>query len=540
MLTVYPSVRLQAGTTPRMPSAPRSALRVLFVEDSPDDVALTVRELANHGFNSEYQTVDTRAGFLAALKTGGWDLVVSDHSMQGFSAIDALRLLRDHDPDLPFIIVSATIGEDNAVEAMRAGANDYVLKHDLRRLAPAVQRELREAANRKMQRSTQAALQASEQRLQQAQRMESVGRLAGSVAHDFNNLLTVILGFTEFLLEHLPSDDLARRDAVQIREAAERAAHLTRQLLAFSGQQVLERRVVDLAAVIRGLQPMMTRLVGAGVHTLVRVPETPLLVVIDPGQFEQILMNLIVNARDAMPQGGRLVIAAERETLDILRASELEAPAGAYVAVSVSDTGEGIDPKMRERIFEPFFTTKAPGIGTGLGLSTVFGVVSQSGGVIDVQSELRRGTTFRMYFPASGAAAADLPTPSRGATATEPRPLTILLAEDEDSVRSYIEAALRRAGHDVITASNGPDAVHAGSNHTGPIDLLLADVVMPGLSGPDVADRLRRAHPEMHTVFLSGYAEVPERVTSQPGAFLQKPFTLDTLLSKVRERASRR
>jgi CheY-like chemotaxis protein len=353
--------------------------------------------------------------------------------------------------------------------------------------------------------------------------MESVGRLAGSIAHDFNNLLTVILGFTEFLLEHLPADEVARRDAVQIREAAERATRLTRQLLAFSRQQVLEPRVVDLAAVIRGLQPMLTRLVGPAIQTLVRVPETPILVLIDPGQFEQVLMNLVVNARDAMPQGGLLMIAAERETLDILRASELETPAGAYVAVSVSDTGAGIDPKLRERIFEPFFTTKAPGIGTGLGLSTVFGVVSQSGGVIDLQSELHKGTTFRLFFPVSNAAAAEPPTPSRIVIAAEPRPLTILLA-----------------GHDVITASNGPDAVQMGSNHTGPIDLLLADVVMPGLSGPDVADRLRRAHPEMHTVFLSGYAEVPARVTSEPGGFLQKPFTLDTLLSKVRERAARR
>jgi signal transduction histidine kinase len=513
---------------------------VLFVEDSSDDVALTIRELANHGLSSDHQIVDTRAGFLAALKAGGWDLVVSDYSMQGFSAIEALRLLRDHDPDLPFIIVSPTSGEDIAVEAMRAGANDYVLKHDLRRLGPAVARELREAANRKMQRSTQAALHASEQRLQQAQRMESVGRLAGSIAHGFNNLLTVILGFTEFLLEHLPADDMARRDAVQVREAAERATRLTRQLLAFSRQQVLEPRVVDLASVIRGLQPMMTRLVGSGIQTQLRVPETPILVLIDPGQFEQVLMNLVVNARDAMPQGGRLVIAAEHETLDILRASELETPAGSYVAVSVSDTGAGIDPKLRERIFEPFFTTKAPGIGTGLGLSTVFGVVSQSGGVIDVQSVLHKGTTFRLYLPASDAVAAEPPAPSRIVSAAEPRPLTILLAEDEDGVRSYIEAALCRAGHDVITASNGPDAVQIGWNHTGPIDLLLADVVMPGLSGPDVADRLQRAHPEMHTVFLSGYAEVPARVTSEPGGFLQKPFTLDTLLSKVRERAPRR
>jgi signal transduction histidine kinase len=523
-----------------MPQPPRSALRVLFVEDSPDDVQLSVHELERHGLACEHRIVGTRAGFLAAIKSGGWDLVLSDHSMPGFSAIDALRLLRDHDSDLPFIIVSAKGGEDAAVEAMRAGAQDYVLKHDLRRLVPAVERELREAANRRMQRSTQEALQASERRLQQAQRMESVGRLAGSVAHDFNNLLTVILGFTEFLLEHLPAGDAARRDAAQVREAANRATHLTRQLLAFSRQQALEPRVVDLAAAITALQPMISRVAGDGVQTAIHVPPTPLPVLVDPGQFEQVLMNLVLNAHDAMPQGGRLVIAAERETLDILRASELEVPPGAYVAVSVTDTGEGIDPRFRDQIFDPFFTTKEPGIGTGLGLSTVFGVVRQSGGVIDLRSEPHKGTTFCLYFPASGTAAVTVPAPARVDAPAHTRPLTILLAEDEDGVRGYIEAALRRAGHEVMAAANGPDAVQRGWDFTGPIDLLLADVVMPGLSGPDVADQLRRAHPEMRTVFVSGYGEVPDRVTTEPGAFLQKPFTLETLLTKVRERAARR
>src|SRR5690349_19780690 len=238
-----------------MAQGPPASLRVLFVEDSPDDVELIRRELARHGFQVEPRVAETRSEFQTAINEGTWDIVLSDHSMKGFSSTDALHMLRDHDADIPFIIVSGTIGEDSAVDAMRAGAHDYVLKHNLRRLGPAVERELREAANRRMQRSTQAALQASEHRLRHAQRMEAVGRLAGGIAHDFNNLLTVILGFSEFLIEQLPASQPAHRDASEIRMAAQRASRLTRQLLAFSRQQVLERRVIDLVHALSEMQP---------------------------------------------------------------------------------------------------------------------------------------------------------------------------------------------------------------------------------------------------------------------------------------------
>ena len=524
-----------------MAQGPLTSLRVLFVEDSPDDVELIRRELARFGFEIEPRVAETRPEFIKAIGEGTWDVVLSDHSMKGFSSTDALRLLRDRNSDIPFIIVSGTIGEDSAVEAMRAGAHDYVLKHNLRRLGPAVQRELREAANRRMQRSTQAALQASEQRLRHAQRMEAVGRLAGGIAHDFNNLLTVILGFSEFLIEQLPENEPPHRDASEIRMAAQRATRLTKQLLAFSRQQVLERRVIDLVGAVSEMQPMIERLIGEDVQFTFNHADPPQLVLMDPGQFEQIIMNLVINARDAMPGGGRLTLFLDRTRIDAAQAHELEIKPGQYVMLAVTDTGEGIDAETLDHIFEPFFTTKAPGSGTGLGLSTVFGIVHQCGGGIDVNSVVKQGTTFRVYFPLSGATTADDEKHAPQSKLRE-RASTILLAEDEQGVRAFLEMALKRAGHRVIATASGTEALAMAERSTDPIDLLIADVVMPGFSGPDVADRLRQRYPRMQTLFLSGYSShsaLPERVTADPGAFLQKPFSVDVLLSKVRERLAR-
>ncbi len=525
-----------------MAQTPQSSLRVLFVEDSADDVELVRLELARHGFTVQTRTAETRSDFINAIKEGTLDVVLSDHSMKGFSSLDALRLLRDHDSDIPFIIVSGTIGEDSAVEAMRAGAHDYVLKHNLRRLGPAVERELREAANRRMQRSTQAALVASEQRLRHAQRMEAVGRLAGGIAHDFNNLLTVILGFSEFLIEQLPPDQATHRDATEIRTAAQRATRLTKQLLAFSRQQVLERKVIDLVSATSELQPMIDRLIGEDVQFRFNHAEPPQLVLIDPGQYEQIVMNLVINARDAMPSGGRLTVFLDRTWLHSAHAAELEVAPGEYVMLGVSDTGEGIEAETLEHIFEPFFTTKAPGRGTGIGLSTVFGIVHQSGGAIDVNSVVKQGTTFRVYFPLSDAAAADAVEAAKPQPSSAERVRTILLAEDEDGVRAFLEAALVRAGHRVIATPTGTEALELVGRSEETIDLLIADVVMPGLSGPEVADKLRQRQPGLRTLFLSGYsshASLPDRVITDPGAFLQKPFSADALLAKVRERLAR-
>ena len=526
-----------------MAQAPPTNLRVLFVEDSPDDVELIRHELAHHGFQVEQRIAETRSQFLEAMKDGPWDVVLSDHSIDGFGSAQALTLLRHHDVDIPFIIVSAAIGEDYAVAAMRAGANDYVLKQNLRRLGPAVQRELREAANRRMQRSTHAALQASEHRLRHAQRMEAVGRLAGGIAHDFNNVLTVILGFSELLIDGLEEEDAARGDAAEIRKAAERASRLTKQLLAFSRQQVAERRVFDLVEAVCHLQPMIARLIGADLQFSFNHHDGPQLVLMDRGHFEQLVMNLVINARDAMPGGGRLTLLIDRARIDVLQAADLEIAPGEYVMLAVSDTGEGMDAETVEHIFDPFFTTKDIGCGTGLGLSTVFGIVHQSGGAIAVESAIRQGTTFRVYLPSSKAAAPDTEPEKPAAPPAAARVSTILLAEDEDGVRAFLETALQRAGHHVIATTSGPEAVQAGSATAETIDLLIADVVMPGLSGPGVAEKLRLRHPQMRTLFLSGYsshAALPACVTADPAAFLQKPFTVNALLAKVCERLSAR
>jgi two-component system cell cycle sensor histidine kinase/response regulator CckA len=542
-LAVYFNVDLcnpDAGAENVMAHAPLTDLRVLFVEDSPDDVELIRLELARHGFNVQARVAETRAAFQAALDEGSWDIVLSDHSMKGFSSTDALHMLRDKDEDIPFIIVSGTIGEDAAVDAMRAGAQDYVLKHNLRRLGPAVGRELRESANRRMQRNTQAALQTSEQRLRHAQRMEAVGRLAGGIAHDFNNLLTVILGFSEFLIEQLPPGHPAHRDATEIRTAAQRATRLTKQLLAFSRQQVLDRRVTDLVSATSDMLPMLERLIGEDVEFTFTHAPGPQMVLIDRGQFEQVAMNLVINARDAMPSGGRLALFIDRQLLDAARAAELEVKAGPYVVLAVTDTGVGMDASTVEHIFEPFFTTKAPGSGTGLGLSTVFGIVHQSAGAIEVDSVHQQGTTFRIYLPVSSAAGPE-PEPEKVSEPAESQGRTIMLAEDEQGVRTFLEAALVRAGHRVIAATSGLNALELAEQADGPIDLLITDVVMPGLSGPEVADRLRRTHPKMQALFLSGYsihAALPDRVITDPAAFLQKPFTVEALLAKVRERLS--
>jgi two-component system, cell cycle sensor histidine kinase and response regulator CckA len=348
----------------------------------------------------------------------------------------------------------------------------------------------------------------------------------------------VILGFIEFLIEQLPAEQPAYRDAAEIRMAAQRATRLTRQLLAFSRQQVLERRVIDLVHAISELQPMIERLIGEDIQFSFTHAVPPQPVLMDPGQFEQIVMNLVINARDAMPSGGKLTLFLDRTRLDSPHAAELEIESGPYVMLAVSDTGQGIAPETLEHIFEPFFTTKAPGSGTGLGLSTVFGIVHQCTGAIEVNSVVQQGTTFRVYFPLSTEPIAERDTIPAETPATE-RPSTILLAEDEQGVRAFLEMALRRAGHNVIATPSGTDALDIGIASRDPIDLLISDVVMPGLSGPEVAERLRQQHPEMRSLFLSGYsshAALPDRVASDPGAFLQKPFNVEALLAKVRER----
>ncbi len=626
------------------------SLRVLLVEDSEEDALLLVRELKRGGYEPTFERVDTAPAMLAALERERWDLVVGDHSMPAFSSTAALALLRERDLDVPFICVSGTISEDQAVATMKAGASEYFAKGQLKRLLPAIERELREAKARAALRASQASYgtlvehapvgiyrstpqgkvlsvnaavvrmlgydSASEvlrldmardvyadpaerqrlvdrdtytdrqyddveatwkrkdghlltvqlsvravrngtghveyyetfvrdvtdqrrlqQQLLQSQKMEAVGRLAGGIAHDFNNLLTVITSYSDLLLEDLGTDDPKRSDVEQVRKAADGAAALTRQLLAFSRQQVVEPRVVSLNAVVESLQKILRRVLGEDVD-LATTPGADLGAVrADVGQLEQVLMNLAVNARDAMPTGGKLTIETGNVEHDPAFARGQGAAAvRQFVMLAVTDTGVGMDEATKARIFEPFFTTKAPGKGTGLGLATVYGIVQQSGGFIWVYSEPGHGTTFKIYLPrvdapAEGAVVAAVGPVARG---TE----TVLLAEDSAAVRAVARQVLERQGYTVLEAPDGELALQLAQRHSGPIHLLLTDVVMPGMSGRQLADRLALARPDMKVLYASGYTDdsvVRHGVLEEGTPYLQKPFTPESLARKVRD-----
>jgi len=515
-------------------------LRVLMIEDSPSDAKLVLHALRDLGQPLSVERVDTAERMLECLKSRAWDIVLSDWSMPEFGALAALKLLRDTAPDIPFIIVSGTIGEETAVDAMRAGAQDYVLKDKLGRLPVAIQRELRERAARNEAESGRAraekALRQSEEQLRQAQKMEAVGRLAGGVAHDFNNLLSVILTYVEMGAAALSPGDPLRDDLMEAHKAAKRAAELTRQLLLFSRQQPTETVVVDLHAVLKGLDKMIRRIVGEDVDLVLVPPPASGRVKVDPTNIEQVIMNLVVNARDAMPTGGKLTIETSNVVVDQEFADRhVLAKPGSYVMLAVSDTGIGMTAEVQARIFEPFFTTKELGKGTGLGLSTVFGIVRQSEGMIWVYSEPGVGTTFKIYLPRVDAQAAELRTAPAPATlqGTE----TILLVEDEEQVRTVAFNILSRYGYQVLSAPRAADALVLSNGHDGKIHLLLTDVVMPHMSGPELARRLRALRPEMKVICMSGYTDdsvVRHGVTDAGVAYLQKPITPQLLAHKVR------
>jgi PAS domain S-box-containing protein len=772
-------------------------LRVLVIEDNEDDAALMLRELQRGGYEPVTRRVETPAAMQHALQQETWDVVLADWSLPQFSALFALEMIKSNGLDLPFIIVSGTIIEEAAVAAMKAGAHDYVMKSNLGRLVPAIQRELREADDRRVRKRTEMALASSEERLllvaratndavrdwdlvtngmwwnerlsslfghqaqdievdveswysrlhpddkdrvitscyaainggamtwsegyrfrradgtyaevldrgyivrnvqgqalrligamtdltalqkahaalqdseekfrtvsdwtydwetwddpqgrqlyispsverisgyrveefladptmlhrivcpedrarwdqhvidttnnteavfelefriltrdgeirwidhicravygsfdhkylgrrasnrditerkqaetklrqtedqlRQSQKMEAVGQLAGGVAHDFNNLLTVIAGYTDLLMSDLPAGAPTLVELEEIRKAAERASWLTRQLLAFSRRQLLSPQVLDLNVLIGNFEQMLRRLIGEDVALKTELASTLVRIKADPGQIEQAIMNLVVNARDAMPMGGHLTIETDTILLDESYSEKVaEVPLGRYVILAVSDTGCGMDAEMQARIFEPFFTTKEVGKGTGLGLSTVYGIVKQSQGFIWVYSEPGRGTTFKIYLPVVDEEVQTAKTKLRSAQqriGVE----TILLVEDAASLRVLTKKILELSGYTVLAAGNLDEALKMAEARNWAVHLLLTDVIMPGGSGPDVADRLKERCPDLKILYMSGYtgmAMAHQGILRSGSPLLQKPYSSDALLHKVRE-----
>ncbi len=379
-----------------------------------------------------------------------------------------------------------------------------------------------------------------EQQLRQSQKMEAVGRLAGGISHDFNNLLTVMIGYCQMVEKKIPEDNPLHKDVQEIKKSAIRAASLTKQLLAFSRKQILQPEKMNLNNIVAEMDVMLRRVIGEDIELLsVTCPELGL-VMADPGQIEQVIMNLVVNARDAMPDGGKLTLETANVHLseNFVRLNP-GAKAGHYAMIAITDTGCGMDANTLSKLFEPFFTTKAPGKGTGLGLSTVYGIIKQSDGYISVYSEVGTGTTFKVYLPLVSGSVVDQKTGSGTGKVPLYKPTeTILLAEDEEAVRNLAQRILSEQGYKVLAASDALQALQILQEHKGKIDLLITDMIMPGMTGLGLVQRVQANYPQIKVMYISGYTDTAilhQGLLEPSTAFLQKPFTPHTLLKKIRE-----
>jgi two-component system cell cycle sensor histidine kinase/response regulator CckA len=476
-------------------------------------------------------TTDRQLRFTTSVGAGLTRLGIEENALVGHSVQQSLGTDDPHHPMLERIERVIEVGVPDRLETEWFGRTYDTYVEPLRDGSGTLIGALGLSLDVTERKTTENALQRTEETLRQAQKMEAIGRLAGGVAHDFNNLLSIIVCHTDLLLAR----GAGLAGLQEIRSAASRAGDLTRQLLAFSRRQVLQPRVVDPSAIVSSVTAMLSRIIGSHIHVVALAEGSLGLVKVDSTQLEQVVMNLVVNARDAMPTGGTLTVGTRNANVS---APDAAVPPGAYVVISVTDTGIGMDQATRSRMFEPFFTTKPAGQGTGLGLSTVLGIVEQSGGHVTVDSAPSRGTTFEIYLPRTDETTAVPPSKPDG-DAVKDVP-TILVVEDEDSVRSVVRAILDLSGYRVIAVSSAEDALRIAEAAEPSFDLLLTDIVMPGIGGRELADRVAAARPNARVLFMSGYIEGGPTMT--PGvSFLQKPFTPDELEAKVRASlASRR
>lgn len=528
------SFRLKAQGTGLKPEATSAldVIRILLVDDDPQARALIEMALAEARFQPILDVAGNLRTGLERICRDEHDLYLIDQQLPDGTGVDLITDARGRGADKPFILLTGHGSLALDEEALRAGASDYVEKH---LVSAQLARSIRYAL-----RAWQATrlLHERDEQLRHAQKMEAIGRLAGGVAHDFNNLLTAIIGYTDLVSEHVDESSPIYRDVEEIRKAADRGAALTRQLLAFSRKQFLTPTVVDLNETVTGLLQMVPRAIGEHITTTVRLAPDLARVKADVSRMEQVLVNLALNARDAMPDGGELTIETSNVTLSEprLRVEGLALRPGFYVMLSIADTGVGMDPATRERAFEPFFTTKPQGKGTGLGLATVYGIVDQSGGGISLETGQGKGTTIRIYLPAT--TARESPRVSEIAhTRKNVGTEKVLLVEDNDAVRDLAAKALRRRGYTVYEARDAEAAVQWIQSAGIRPHLLLTDVVMPGISGPNLAARLLQLNPELRILYMSGYTDDAGAVHGNFWAgvpLLQKPFTPAALAEQVR------
>ena len=509
----------------------KTPLHILHLEDDPNDAALIQATLEAADIHCTTTRVQDCDGFVAELERGGIDLILSDFRLPTFDGLSALKIAHERWPAIPLIFVSGTLGEDRAVDSLKSGATDYVLKGHLTRLVPAVRRAMQDVADRMEHKKLEA-------QFIEAQKMEVVGHLASGVAHDFNNILAVIMGYSNLILSDLEPDSPLKKYAEEILSASERAAGLTRQLLVFSRKQTVQSVVLDLNEVVLDTDKMLRRLIGENIAmTIVPGKETGRIKA-DSGYIGQVLMNLVVNARDAMPNGGRLTIATGNVTFDENDAhTRAGIIPGDYVMLSISDTGTGMTDEVKKRLFEAFFTTKELGKGTGLGLATCQTIVQQCCGHIEVQSKLGKGSTFKIYFPRVEQAVA-MSTKTDKAISFPRGTETLLLVEDDPSVRHLACSILEMQGYTVLRANNGQDGLRVAREcKDSLISLVITDVVMPQMSGKVMAEWLKATYPELKVLFTSGYTDdaIAQHGVLEAGvAFLSKPYSPATLARKVR------
>jgi signal transduction histidine kinase len=485
--------------------------------------------LLRDGLDCEIVRRDSHDSYLQDLQQRNFDLIFADCSMPNFDGFRALELAREHAPGIPFIFVSGTIGEDLAIESLRNGATDYVLKDRLSRLVPAVRRAIAESAEK-------ARNLEMEQRLRQAQRLEAVGTLAGGVAHDFNNILTIIKGHTSLLLIESRRPDRVDEIAATINHAAQRGSELVSQLLAFARKSESTFTSTDINQRIREITAMLREAMPRNIAFELKLDNDLPEIHADPGQLERVLINLATNARDAMPKGGKLTFSTRRVQADDIPMRSADETAE-YLCLCVTDTGTGMDEATRQHIFEPFFTTKPKGQGTGLGMPVVYGLMQSHNGLIDVQSELGKGTAISLFLPipaGSTRRAVETPTDKpKVVSGTE----TVLIVDDESDVSYFVEVILKLNGYGVVTAGSAEEALERLRAAPDQIDLLFSDVGLPRLDGFGLTVEARKIKPALKTILTSGYVDGGLKTRMAEAGidgFMAKPYDMGDLLENIR------